>query len=212
MLGDPLTILVQGIALGVGLCCTVGPQSIFVLRQGMHGEAALRTATICSLGDLGMILAGAAGFGLVLTSLPALASAANGAGAIFVMLYGVKMLLEGWRRKSGAACEGEAAHRRACATMTALALTLLNPQVYLEMVGLVGSIAIRFPVGDRAVFALGVMLVSPVWFYSLALGGQRLSALFGHHQVLRVVDLATGVATLGVGTAMAGAEAMPAVP
>jgi len=208
MLGDPLGILVQGIALGFGLCCTVGPQSIFVLRQGMRGEAALRTATICSLGDLGMILAGAAGFGLVLTSFPALASAANGAGAVFVMLYGVKMLLEGWRRESGAVCNRGAA----CATMTALALTLLNPQVYLEMVGLVGSIAIRFPAADRVIFAVGVMLVSPVWFYSLALGGQRLSALFGHRRALRVIDLATGAAMLGIGTAMAVAGVIPAAP
>ena len=212
MLGDPLAILVQGIALGVGLCCTVGPQSIFVLRQGMRGEAPLRAATICSLGDLAMILAGAAGFGLVLASFPALARAANSAGAVFVILYGAKMSLAGWRQRFDETGDCGAARRRACATMTALTLTLLNPQVYLEMVGLVGSIAIRFPASDRVVFALGVMLVSPVWFYSLALGGQRLSALFGHRQALRVVDLATGVAMLGVGTAMAVAEAMPAVP
>jgi L-lysine exporter family protein LysE/ArgO len=122
------------------------------------------------------------------------------------------MLLEGWRQRSGEARDGGAVRRRAGATMTALALTLLNPQVYLEMVGLVGSIAIRFPVGERVVFALGVMLVSPVWFYSLALGGQRLSAFFGHRQALRVVDLATGAAMLGVGAAMAVAEIMPAAP
>ena len=56
-------ILLQGMALGVSLCFTLGPQSLFVLRQGMRGERALQVATICSLSDVAMIIAGAAGFG-----------------------------------------------------------------------------------------------------------------------------------------------------
>src|SRR5262249_53791667 len=102
MLGGSLAILAQGIALKGALCCTLGPQSIFVLHQGMRSQAPLRAATICTLGDVAMIVTGAAGFGLFLASFPALTRTANWAGAAFVMLYGSRMLLETLRpRASG---------------------------------------------------------------------------------------------------------------
>jgi len=210
MLDDRVSVLLQGIAIGIGLCCTLGPQSLFVLRQGMRGEAALRVATICSLGDLLMAAAGAAGFGVFLATFPSLVATASWASAIFVLLYGGKLLLETLQRQPGDAGVVRPG-RRACVTMTALALALLNPQVYLEMVGIVGSLALRVPAAERAFFALGVMLVSPLWFYGLAIGGQRLTSLFGRWYALRAVDLLTAAVLLAIGAVMVIAEATQAV-
>src|SRR5262247_1883133 len=83
-----LPILLQGIALGVSLCFTLGPQSLFVLRQGMCGQRALQVATVCSLSDVAMVLAGATGFGALLAAFPDLQRLAGWGGAGFVVLYG----------------------------------------------------------------------------------------------------------------------------
>jgi L-lysine exporter family protein LysE/ArgO len=87
-----------------------------------------------------------------------------------------------------------------------VAFSLLNPQVYLEMVGVVGSVALRFAEAERAAFALGVMLVSPLWFFALALAGRRLAALARCQRAAFVLDLAAASLMLGLGTAMALAE------
>ena len=92
------------------------------------------------------------------------------------------------------------------ALAAAVGLSLLNPQVYVEMVGVVGSVALRFAEADRAIFALGVMLVSPLWFFGLAIGGRRLAAQIGSHRVTRIFDLTTAVIMLVLGTALGVVE------
>jgi L-lysine exporter family protein LysE/ArgO len=207
MSADLLPILLQGIALGAGLCFTLGPQSVFVLRQGMRGERALQVATICSLSDVAMIVAGAAGFGGLLAAFPSFTTLAGWGSAALVVVYGAMQLtgalLRGRERRAASPIAVRAA---SCAIAPAVAFSLLNPQVYLEMVGVVGSVALRFAEAERAAFALGVMLVSPLWFFGLALAGRRLAALARCQRAAFVLDLATASLMLGLGTAMALAE------
>jgi L-lysine exporter family protein LysE/ArgO len=205
MSADPVAILFQGVALGVSLCCTLGPQSVFVLRQGLRGKAAFEVATICSLADLALIVAGAVGFGALLSAFPSLAKSASWGSALFIFGYGVKLLADAALAGGGPA-RSDAGRTRTCAVATAVALSVLNPQVYLEMVGVVGSVALRFADTDRAIFALGVMLVSPLWFFGLAMGGQRLAARMDSQRVARAIDLTTAVVMLALGAALGLAE------
>jgi L-lysine exporter family protein LysE/ArgO len=205
MSADAVSTLFQGVVLGVTLCCTLGPQSVFVLRQGLRGRAALEVATICSLADLGLIVAGVLGLGAILSAVPALAETAGWGSALFILGYGLKLLVDA--AFAGAGPAPAAARRgRSCALATAVALSILNPQVYFEMVGVVGSVALRFAESDRAVFAIGVMLVSPLWFFGLAIGGRGLAARLGSQRVSRFFDLTTAVAMLGLGAALAVVE------
>jgi L-lysine exporter family protein LysE/ArgO len=207
MSADLLPVLLQGVALGISLCFTLGPQSLFVLRQGMRGERALQVATICSLSDVAMILAGATGFGALLAAFPSFTNLAGWSSAALVVVYGAMqltdVLLRGRKRRAPPPLAVRAA---SCAIMPAVAFSLLNPQVYLEMVGVVGSVALRFAEAERAAFALGVMLVSPLWFFGLALAGRRLAALMRCKRTAVALDLATASLMLGLGTAMALAE------
>lgn len=207
MSAELLPILLQGVALGVSLCFTLGPQSLFVLRQGMRGERALQVATICSLSDVAMILAGAAGFGALLAAFPSITTLAGWGSAALVVVYGAMQLagtlLHAQERRAGPLV---AVRTASCAIAPAVAFSLLNPQVYLEMVGVVGSVALRFAEAERAAFALGVMLVSPLWFFGLALAGRRLAALARCRRAAFVLDLVTASLMLGLGAAMALAE------
>ena len=207
MSAELLPILLQGVALGVSLCFTLGSQSLFVLRQGMRGERALQVATICSLSDVAMILAGAAGFGALLAAFPSITTLAGWGSAALVVVYGAMQLtgtlLHAQERRAGPLV---AIRTASCAIAPAVAFSLLNPQVYLEMVGVVGSAALRFAEAERAAFALGVMLVSPLWFFGLALAGRRLAALARCRRAAFVLDLVTASLMLGLGAAMALAE------
>ena len=203
---DLLPILLQGIALGVSLCFTLGPQSLFVLRQGMRRERALQVATICSLSDAAMILAGATGFGALLAAFPSFTSLAGWGSAALVVVCGAMQLTGTLLRGRQRGVPPPAFRAASRALAPAMAFSLLNPQVYLEMVGVVGSVALRFAEAERAVFALGVMLVSPLWFFGLAFAGRRLAALMRCKRTAFTLDLATASVMLGLGTAMALAE------
>ena len=200
-----LPILLQGIALGVSLCFSLGPQSLFVLRQGMRGALALQVATICSLSDVAMALAGATGFGALLAAFPSVTTVAGWGSAALVVVYG-GMQLTGALLRVRERRAPLAVRAASCAIAPAVAFSLLNPQVYLEMVGVVGSVAIRFAEAERAAFTLGVMLVSPLWFFGLALAGRRLAALMRCKRAALALDLVTGSLMLGLGAAMALAE------
>lgn len=73
-----------------------------------------------------------------------------------------------------------------------LAVTLLNPHVYLDTVVLLGSVAARYPSGERTSFVLGAMTASFVRFFSLAYGSRLLAPLFARPRAWQVLHLAIG--------------------
>ncbi|MCB1378415.1 MAG: LysE family transporter [Alphaproteobacteria bacterium] len=185
--------LIQGIMLGASICVTLGPQSIFVLRQGIHGECALRTAAICTAADLLLIAAAAAGANALVMSFPEAMRYGVWGGAIFTAAF-----------RPRAAVSGGAATSRV--VKTTLALCFLNPQVYLEMVAVVGGMSLQFAPQERSFFALGVGLISPLWFFGLAMGGRKLAAVFRCNRAQCAIDLVAGLAMVALAIAIIAGE------
>ena len=117
----------------------IGAQNAFVLRQGLRLEHVAAVVAVCAASDLALIAAGVLGAGAVLTRVPWLVPVVALAGAAFLLGYAV---LAGRRALRPGALRADAAGARAglAATVgTCLALTWLNPHVYLDTVVLLGS-------------------------------------------------------------------------
>ena len=190
--------VLQGIILGLGICGTLGPQSLFVLRQGTQRQAAFSVAMICVLTDFLFIAAAVAGADAVVMLFPNAVSFGVWGGAIFTLVFGCLALLAALQPRTGHVTGTFSAGT----TTTAFVLCLLNPQVYFEMVILVGGSALQFAPAERIVFAVGVGLVSPFWFFGLAAGGWRLSYYFSQPRSQAAFDLVTGLAMIGLATTM----------
>ena len=199
---DGTMALIQGLALGAGICLTLGPQSLYVLRQGIRGEKALATAAICTAADFVLIAAAAAGASALVMSFPEAMRYGVWGGALFTLAFGALTLAAAFR--PAAAVGHHLTTPRSAAT--ALALSFLNPQVYFEMVAMVGGVSLQFEPGDRTLFALGVGLISPVWFFGLALGGRKLSGLFASARAQSLLDGATGVLMLALAGLIVASE------
>jgi L-lysine exporter family protein LysE/ArgO len=195
----------QGFMLGVGLCGSLGPQSIFVLRQGIRGEAAFGIATVCTLADFLLIAAAIAGADAIILGVPEVTSVGAWGGAAVALAFGGFTLSAALRcsRSSKPFMPGRSPTR---AVIAAVVLSLLNPQVYLEMVVLVGGIALQFPREQRIAFAFGVALVSPVWFFGLAVGGRRLAGVLARPITLWALDIVAGLAMLMLGATIINGE------
>ncbi len=185
-----LVALVQGLGLGGGLIIAIGAQNAYVLRQGLRHEFAFAVATVCFLCDMALIALGAGGFGSLVAAFPALTTVAAWGGAAFLAWYGLRALRSALSPGALEADGGPArVPGRGRAVLTALALSLLNPHVYLDTVVLIGGIAGQYPAAERPWFAAGAMAASFLWFYGLAIGARWLAPLFRKPAAWRILDL-----------------------
>jgi L-lysine exporter family protein LysE/ArgO len=184
-----------GLGLGASLIIAIGAQNAFVLRQGLLRSHALAVAALCVVIDWSLIVVGALGFGALVGRFPALTSVAAWGGAAFLLVYGALAFRAALRpgslhaeKPAGASGAGTLS----AALATTLAVSLLNPHVYLDTVVLLGGVAAQYPPGERAAFVLGAGVASAAWFFGLALGARLLTPVFERPVAWRVLDVVIG--------------------
>lgn len=186
------TAYLQGLGTGAGLIIAIGAQNAFVLTQGLTRNHHLLVALICAISDALLITAGLTGMGAALQGNAALLSWATWLGAAFLFWYGLRAFRSA---VSSGGLEPAARTRLGLgATVAAtLAVTFLNPHVYLDTVLLLGSIGGRYPVQERTIFGLGAATASLAWFLTLGLGAPLLLPLFRHPRAWAVLDVLVGL-------------------
>ncbi|WP_319541484.1 LysE/ArgO family amino acid transporter [uncultured Pseudodesulfovibrio sp.] len=182
-----MTPFIQGFGMGGGLIVAIGAQNAFVLTQGVRRNHHLAVAALCTLCDALLIALGVTGVGTVVASNPTLGSIAAWGGAAFLAWYGFTALRSAM--KGGSLNTKEETGKGLKHTlMLTMAVTLLNPHVYLDTIILMGSISGQFMVPDRYVFGMGAATASLLWFFTLSLGGQVLAPLFRRDFTWRILD------------------------
>lgn len=176
-----------GAMTSAGLIVAIGAQNAFVLRQGIRCEYHWTIASVCGLLDALLIVLGIAGMGVLISDSPRLLTLVTWAGALFLFGYGARALASAIRSQTLDIQAGGLGSLRSALLMT-LALSLLNPHVYLDTLVLLGSIGGRYPDPERYWFAAGASLFSFVWFFSLSLGARWLAPLFRKPIAWRVLD------------------------
>jgi L-lysine exporter family protein LysE/ArgO len=192
-----LSSAIAGFVASAVLIIAIGAQNAFVLRQGLRREHVLPVVLTCALSDLALISAGIAGLGAVLNAQPALITVIRWAGAAFLLGYAVLAARRALRPESLDPAAKAPATLRAT-LLTCLALTYLNPHVYLDTVLLLGSVAQQH--ASRWAFGLGAAAASLGWFVALGVGARRLAPLLARPSAWRVLDgsIALVMAALGV--------------
>lgn len=207
-----------GLGLGFSLIVAIGAQNLFVLRQGLRREHVLLVAGICAASDAVLIVLGVSGIGLVLTTMPWLIDVVRWAGAIFLGAYGLLAARRAWRPSGETltaapqprAAAGRDGLRRSVAgtaaravpvVLTCLALTWLNPHVYLDTVFLLGSVANTHD--DRWAFAAGAAFASVMWFSGLGLGARFLSRWLATPRAWRILDAVIAVVMIALAITLA---------
>lgn len=201
-----LVSVLAGLGLGFSLIIAIGAQNLFVLRQGLRREHVLLAAGICALSDAVLIVLGVSGIGLVLQAVPWLFDVVRWAGAVFLVGYGLLAARRAWvPAGDGLRVDGDAepdprssggtgvatATRTSSVVLTCLALTWLNPHVWLDTVVLLGSVSAQYP-GEGVAFALGATTASFVFFFALGFGARALAPVFARPAAWRVLDLCVG--------------------
>lgn len=175
-----------GFALSLTLILAIGAQNAFVLRQGLRKSHVFWVCLTCAVSDAMLIAAGVAGFGALGQALPWFEPVMRYGGAAFLIWYGARNAMSAWR--GGAALEAEGLNTQTLrgTILTLLALTWLNPHVYLDTVVLLGSISAQYD--NRLAFGAGAVSASFVFFFGLGYGARLLSPLFARPRSWQILD------------------------
>jgi L-lysine exporter family protein LysE/ArgO len=170
-----------GLLTGLSLIVAIGAQNAYVLRQGLLRSHVLPVVVVCAVSDLVLIAAGVSGIGAVVDHASWILTVIRWFGVAFLVWYAGGSL---WRARRAEALRADTAVPPARATGRAIALTWLNPHVYLDTVLLLGSIANAHGSGGRW------------WFAALGFGARLLAPLLASPRAWQALDVAIALTVL----------------
>ncbi|MCP4746769.1 MAG: amino acid transporter [Desulfobacteraceae bacterium] len=182
----------KGFGIGGSLIIAIGAQNAFVLSNGVKRNYYLTIPAICIGCDALLVFIGIAGIGKAIAANSFFTSLASWAGAIYLLGYGIMAFRSAYH---GGELKADAEIKKSFRSVVyaTLAVTFLNPHVYLDTVILIGSISSQFSGLSRYVFGIGVITASILWFFSLSLGGKLLSPFFCRPFAWRILDTTVGI-------------------
>lgn len=186
----------SGLLIALGLIMAIGAQNAFVVSQALRREHHLWVASLCTFFDVLLVACGVYGLAHILTSSPLLLVIARWGGVLFLSIYGAMALHRALSKHTLDTVSLRPAQSLVTVLASTLAVTLLNPHVYLDTVLLIGSLGAQ-QVSPSA-YVLGAATGSLLWFFSLALGAAKLAPWLARPITWRVIDFLVALMMFGV--------------
>lgn len=190
-----MATFVAGFFLSLSLILAIGSQNAFILKQGIKKQHVLLVCAICSISDAILISLGVAGFGVIVNEYPAIEIYARYGGALFLLVYSVLSFKSAFSQSHALNPEAEVQNSILKTVAVCLAFTWLNPHVYLDTMVLLGSISTQYD-GKQLQFALGAILASFTFFFSLGYGARLLAPVFQKPKAWQVLEFVVGLTML----------------
>lgn len=202
---DPILSVLSGLGTGLALIVAIGAQNAYVLRLGIQGtnRTIAPVVLICALSDAFLIAAGIVGIGALIEQAPGVIVVVRILGAGFLVAYGLFAARRAFRPQALVVQERAMNVSSKTAVATIFALTWFNPQVYLDTLIFLGSVANQQGDPGRWWWGAGAVTASFLWFFSLGFGARLLGPLFARRSSWRVLDIFIAIIMLGLGIRMA---------
>lgn len=195
-----LSTYFTGLFVATGLIIAIGAQNAFVLGQSLKREHHLSAAILCMSCDAVLIVAGTFGLGALLQEHSLLLEITRWGGVLFLLSYAA-LALRRASKPTALSVDLQPPRTRRAVILATLAVTLLNPHVYLDTVVLIGSIGAQQQL--PGVFALGAVSGSILWFTALALGGAWLAPWLSRPLTWKLIDVGVACMMLSVAWGLA---------
>ncbi|GKW24919.1 arginine exporter ArgO [Pectobacterium polonicum] len=196
-------VFLQGVLLGAAMILPLGPQNAFVMNQGIRRQYHLMVALLCALSDVVLITAGIFGGSALLSQSSLLLGAVTWGGVAFLLWFGWGAMKTAFSKNIALVSAEVMKQSRWRIIATMLAVTWLNPHVYLDTFVVLGSLGSQFTQDDRGWFALGTITASFTWFFALALLAAWLAPWLNTPRVQRVINVFVGVVMWGIALQLA---------
>ena len=189
MSATPFSAASLGWFTGAGLIVAIGAQNALVLRQGLLRSHVAPVVALCAMSDVILICLGVFGLGSAIAANTLVMDAFRWGGALFLLFYGLKAAHRAWTARGGLQANSRSAGLTAT-LISALAMTYLNPHVYLDTVILLGTVGAQQARDLRPAFAAGASLASLMWFSLLGFGAAAVAGPLRRPGIWRSIDAA----------------------
>ncbi|GLX78440.1 amino acid transporter [Thalassotalea insulae] len=185
--------LLQGLMLGASMIIPIGAQNSHLLNHGIKRNHHILAATICLCCDVLLITFGIFGGAQLIASSALLMMLISWGGVLFLFSYAALSFRNVWQNKYQAEQFHTKTSNRVGVISTTLAVTLLNPHVYLDTVVILGGVGGQFIGHEKVAFAIGTILASIIWFYSITGTAAKLAPWLNRPQTKRAIDALVGI-------------------
>ena len=183
-----------GLFLGFSLIIAIGPQNIFVLRQGLLKKNVFLVASFCSISDILLIFIGIGGISLIFENIiDSYSDFLFGISALWLLGYGMLKLFSSIKNESKLNIDTEENGSALSILLTLFIITFANPHVYLDTVILIGSVSQQFSENEKYMFGVGSSIASIIFFFSLAYGAKLIVPVMENSSSWRILDFFIGV-------------------
>ncbi|MDR4901378.1 LysE/ArgO family amino acid transporter [Bacillus mycoides] len=189
--------IIHGIILAFGLIIPLGVQNVFVFNQGASQPNIWRAAPVvltASICDTLLILIAVQGVSLVLLTFSWLITTLYMIGFFFLMYMGWVI----WRSDSSNDVKQEKSMPLKNQIIFAASVSLLNPHAILDTIGVIGTNSIQYIGSEKWAFTFATIIVSWIWFISLAFAGKFLKGFDSTGKTIIVLNKISGLLIWGV--------------
>lgn len=186
--------IIKGIIICSSLIIAIGAQNLFVLKQGLQKNHIFWVALICFLCDFILMSIGIFGVGVAINQHVVATIILAFCGGAFLLWYGFNSFKSAYKSTSFIdLSDGSQASRKLSKVVIAtLAITLLNPHVYLDTVVIIGGIAGTLTQQQKIAFLIGALITSFIWFFGIGYGSRLLIPLFKSKRMWVILDIIVG--------------------
>ncbi len=195
-----MEILLKGMAISGGLIVAIGSQNVFVMKQGLMNRHIFMVAFTCFLCDVLLMSAGIMGLGSMIKSSKIATLILALSGGLFLLYYSARAFISAVKGSQILEANNTKNDLKGFKStlLATLAVTLINPHVYLDTVVVVGGIAGTLPFNQKLEFLAGAALASGIWFFGLGYGARSLAPLFRKPLTWRILETVIGVVMLAI--------------
>ncbi|MFL0405431.1 LysE/ArgO family amino acid transporter [Bacillus nitratireducens] len=178
--------IVHGIILAFGLILPLGVQNVFVFSQGATQPKLIRAlpaAVTAALCDTFLILLAVFGLSTIVLQFEWLRLSLMIAGILFLLYMGYVI----WRSEPNTNETNKALPIRQ-QIIFALSVSLLNPHALLDIVGVIGTSALKYVGTEQVIFTITCITVSWIWFFGLTLAGTVMKKIDGTGGLMNIFN------------------------
>lgn len=197
-----MPVYFNGVSLGFSLIMALGPQNMFLIKQGARKNHAGLSAMLCFFCDLILVTGSVVGLGETIKAHPALQAWMVGLGSLFLIYYAIKTLKCAFTKKIQSVDNHNKPLSRKQIVLLTLSFSLLNPHAIVDSLVIIGSSSSQFSKHQMA-FLLGVLTASLLWFSSLTITTRYFSNLLTRHRVWQLIEVFSGVLMIYLGIKLA---------
>ncbi len=187
-----LPAILHGIILAFGLILPLGVQNVFVFNQGvshLRFIQALPVVVTAALCDTLLISLAVLGVSVIVLGVPIIETSLMIVGTLFLLYMGYLS----WKSTaSNPQPDGEAFSTKK-QIVFACSVSLLNPHAIMDTIGVIGTSSLTYTNTEKVAFTMSCIAVSWLWFFSLALIGNKVGKLDNSGRFIVAINKASAI-------------------